>query len=166
MNDKEQHVVTYLVDIILPATDTPGGLDVNLPQFIDMMSNDVLEADQQQIFKQGSEVFSDRFKSKFGKDIGGSDKKEIAELFADLFDVSDEKKKEILKINGKKGAEIPAAEQENFKMYKFLLTVRSLSLLGYFTSEKIGTQVLSFDPIPGGYKACIPVSDVGNAWTI
>ena len=57
-------------------------------------------------------------------------------------------------------------EKENFTTYKFLIAVRNLSLLGYFTSEIIGTEVLNFDPIPGEYLPCIPESEVGNAWTI
>ena len=31
LNGKEKHYINHLVDIILPVTDTPGGLEVNLP---------------------------------------------------------------------------------------------------------------------------------------
>lgn len=166
LNEKEQHFITDLVDIILPVTDTPGGLDVNLPQFIDMMANDVLTADEQQIFKEGSDIFSKRFKTQFGKDIGDSDKNETAKLFGSYFDVSKEKKEGILKVQSANFAEVLEKDKEDFKIYKFLLSIRSLSLLGYFTSEKIGTEVLTFDPIPGRYEPCKPISEVGNAWTI
>ena len=57
-------------------------------------------------------------------------------------------------------------EKDRFAIYKFLFTIREFALLGYFTSEKIGKEYLVFDPIPGGYKPCIPLSEVGNAWTI
>jgi hypothetical protein len=46
------------------------------------------------------------------------------------------------------------------------MVVREFALLGYYSSEQIGKEVLVFDPIPGGYKPCIPLSEVGNAWTI
>lgn len=166
LNMKEQHFVTHLVDIIIPATDTPGGLDVNLPQFIDMMSNDLFESDEKEIFKEGSEIFAARFKKKFGKDIDASNRDEVAELFANYFDVSKEKKDEIQKAQSMAIDEITDQEIDDYKMYKFLLNIRSLSLLGYFTSEKIGKEVLTFDPIPGRYEPCLPVSDVGNAWTL
>ena len=62
--------------------------------------------------------------------------------------------------------EIPAEGLEDYLMYKYLMAVRTISLLGYFTSEKIGKEVLNFDPIPGVWKPCIPVEEVGNVWTI
>lgn len=51
---EEQHFVTYLVDIILPSTETPGGLDVNLPQFIDMMSEDMFGPEEKQSLKKAA----------------------------------------------------------------------------------------------------------------
>ena len=46
------------------------------------------------------------------------------------------------------------------------LTVQELVITGYFTSEQVGKTVLHYDPIPGRYDACIPISEVGNVnWT-
>ena len=48
----------------------------------------------------------------------------------------------------------------------FFHLIKELVLLGYFTSEPIGKNVLHYDPIPGRYDGCIPLADVGNvAWT-
>ena len=164
--EKEQHFVTYLVDIILPSTDTPGGLDVNLPQFVDMMSQDMFSADEKNVFKEGGEIFASRFSEKFGKDISVSNKKEVAELFAVYFDLPPKEQGKIQFMQSQPIDQITAEEKDNYKMYKFLLNIRSLSLLGYFTSEKVGREVLNFDPIPGRFEPCVPVSEIGNAWTI
>lgn len=166
LTDKEKHMVVELVDIILPASDIPGGLDVNLPQFIDMMCKDVLNASDQEMFHQGSQVFAERFTKKFDKDIVKGKKKDILDLFSSYFDKNAEESSEILKTQRKNIKDIPADELQDFLMYKCLMTVRTFSLLGFFTSEKIGTEVLNFDPIPGVWEPCIPVSEVGNAWTI
>ena len=163
---EEQHVVTHLVDIILPATETPGGLDVNLPQFIDMMSQDMFLSEEKDMFKEGSEIFSVRFKEKFGKDISVSSRDEIAELFAVYFDLDTKEQEMVRSLQSKPIEEVPAEELDNYKMYKFLFNIRSLALFGYFTSEKVGKEVLNFDPIPGKYVPCVPVSEIGNAWTI
>jgi len=163
---EEQHFVTHLVDIILPATDTPGGLDVNLPQFIDMMSQDIFPPEEKNMFKEGSEIFSIRFKEKFGNDISASSRDEIAELFAVYFDLDTKEQGIIRALQSKPIEEVPAEELDNYKMYKFLFNIRSLALFGYFTSEKVGKEVLNFDPIPGKYVPCVPVSEIGNAWTI
>ena len=166
LTDKEKHVVVQLVDIILPATDIPGGLDVNLPQFVDMMCKDVMKASDQEMFHQGSQVFAERFKEKFNKDIIKSKKKEVLALFSGYFDKSPEETSIILRKQSVSLKEIPVEELQDYLMYKYLMAVRTFSLLGYYTSEKIGTEVLSFDPIPGVLQGCIPVSEVGNAWTI
>jgi hypothetical protein len=164
--DNEKNVVVQLVDIILPSSDTPGGLELNLPQFIDMMCNDVMTASDKDIFHQGSQVFSERFSKRFHKEITKAKKKEVLALFGAYFDKTPEESGIILEQQKKRIEEIPAEGLEDYLMYKYLMAVRTISLLGYFTSEKIGKEVLNFDPIPGVWKPCIPVEEVGNAWTI
>ena len=166
LTENEKNMVTQLVDIILPSSDIPGGLEMNLPQFIDMMCKDVMIKSDQDIFHQGSEVFANRFKLKFNKDIIKAKKKEVLDVFSAYFDKTPAESRKILEKQKKNIEEVPASEMQDYLMYKCLIAVRSFSLIGYFTSEKIGTEVLNFDPIPGGWQPCIPVSDVGNAWTI
>ena len=48
----------------------------------------------------------------------------------------------------------------------FFRRLKQFTLVGYYTSQQIGTDILVYDPIPGVYKGCIPVDEVGNAWTI
>lgn len=165
-SDQEKHYVTHLVDIILPKTDLPGGLEVNLPQFIDMMSHDMYNPEEKIVFKAGSAIFAQKFLDKFGKDIGSSTKTEVKELFVLFFDLSQEEQLQVKSLQSKPIDEVTEEERDLYTMYKFLLNTRSLALLGYFTSEKIGKEVLNFDPIPGRYEPCVPVSEIGNAWTI
>lgn len=90
----------------------------------------------------------------------------MADLFAVYFDLPTEEQRKIQFMQSKPIEEISSEEINNYKMYKFLLNIRNLSLLGYFTSEKVGREVLNFDPIPGRYEPCVPISEIGNAWTI
>ncbi len=166
LNEAEKNMVTHLVDIILPQTDTPGGLDLNLPQFIDLMCNDVLYPADQELFHQGSQVFAKRFNKKFKRDLQKATKEEIMTLFAFYFDKDASESAAIKKLLSLQVGRVSEAEKDDYKMYKCLTNIRSFSLLGYFTSEKIGTEVLNFDPIPGVWKPCIPVGEVGNSWTL
>ena len=44
--------------------------------------------------------------------------------------------------------------------------LRSATILGYFTSEEVGRNVLHYDPVPGVYNGCMPISQVGRRnWT-
>ncbi len=164
--EDEKHMVKHLVDIILPVTDTPGGLDLNLPQFVDMMCNDTLKESDKELFHQGSGSFAYEYQQRFKKDLGKSNREDMKQLFSLYFDLDQEEQDQVKLLLSRSVENVSEKDMKNFTIYKFLLTVRSLSLLGYFTSEKIGKEVLNFDPIPGAYKACIPVSEVGNAWTI
>ena len=66
-NSQEKKLVTHLVDIILPAGTSPGGLDVNLPQFIDLMCQDTLSEQEQNLFHVGSGVFEAQLEAASGK---------------------------------------------------------------------------------------------------
>lgn len=166
LNDDEKNMAVHLVDIILPTSDLPGGLELNLPQFIDLMCNDVMTEPDKDAFHKGSRVFSDRFSKRFNKEITKAKKKEVLEVFGAYFDKTPQESKIILEEQKKGIEEISPEGMDDYLLYKYLMAVRSFSLLGYFTSEKIGKEVLNFDPIPGVWKPCIPVEEVGNAWTI
>jgi hypothetical protein len=42
--------------------------------------------------------------------------------------------------------------------------LQELTILGYFTSEIGARQALAYDPIPGGYRGCIPLAPGQKAW--
>ena len=159
-------LVSHLVDIILPSSDSPGGLDLNLPQFVDKMCADILtEKDRERVLEGGS-LFAERVVSHAGGDVNALRRQEVLDVFKVYFDLPAEDKSLVMDNQSKEVEQIPEEEKDSFALYKFLFSVREFALLGYFTSERIGKDFLVFDPIPGGYKPCIPLSDVGNAWTI
>lgn len=158
LSDDEQHVVSHLVDIIMPSTDIPGGLDLNLPQFVDKMCADLLTDSDKERFKKGSELF--------GKDLNNSSRTEVLKVFESYFKVPGEEQSMILKMQESDEENLADEDLDRYALYRFLFVVREFTLLGFYTSEQIGKEVLIFDPIPGGYKPCIPLTDVGNAWTI
>ena len=48
----------------------------------------------------------------------------------------------------------------------FYKMVKELTITGYCTSEEGATKLLKYLPVPGEYKPCIPLSEVGGAWAI
>jgi hypothetical protein len=46
----------------------------------------------------------------------------------------------------------------------FVLKIKELTLLGFFTSEPGATQVLQYNQVPGPFQGCVPLSQVGKAW--
>ena len=49
---------------------------------------------------------------------------------------------------------------------RFFPLLREYTLLGYFTSERVGREVLHYDPVPGRWAPCVPLAEVGDRlWT-
>lgn len=166
LSKEELHLVTHLIDVIIPATETPGGLEVNIPQFLDMMYKDIEKETNQKIFHFGATIFTKKLEELTGKSVLESRKNEVEKLFVSYFDMSEEATKKVLSLCKKPVHKVARTDNENYAMYKFLFSVRNYAIFGYCTSEKIGEEVLSYDPIPGEYKACISVEEVGNAWSL
>ncbi len=167
LNESEKKSISHLVDIIIPSSDElPGALDVNVPQFIDKMYKDVETQEKQNQFREGASFFASKFESKFNKNIKKGNKDEIKELFETYFKLSEKEQKEVLKNLYKKESDVNSNDKENYLIYKFLFSVRYYSLFGYYSSEKVGEEVLNYDPIPGKYEACVPLKDIGNAWSL
>ncbi len=162
----EQIMVTHLVDIILPKDDLPGALDVNVPQFIDKMYDGVETKENQELFRSGAEIFENVLEEKAGKKISNAGRADIEVVFKELFTISDVEQEKVKALTNKNLSEVADTDQEKYLLYSFLMKIRYYTLFGYYTSEKVGEEILSYDPVPGVFQGCIPLSDVGNAWSL
>jgi len=152
----EGKVVKILVDLILPKTEaTPGALEVNVVEFIDLMADKVFDKKKQTVFKEGIVAIM--------KELALTDK-EPDSLNAKAYD---DLLAKYLKATNK--------EKEAFKSNKndtLVLTalndLRSKAMWGYMTSEQVGEHVLAYDPIPGVQLGCISVEEAtgGKKWSL
>ena len=46
----------------------------------------------------------------------------------------------------------------------FFPLLKDLVTVGYFTSELGATRAVRYDPVPGAYRGCVPLSEIGRAW--
>jgi gluconate 2-dehydrogenase gamma chain len=46
----------------------------------------------------------------------------------------------------------------------FILAVKELTVVGFFTSQPGCEQVLQYQAVPGSYNGCVPLADVGKTW--
>jgi hypothetical protein len=130
------------------------------------MCAEILIKKDQEWVSRGGVLFTERVATHAGVAAKEASRQEVLDVFKTYFDLPAAEKKDILNKQQKGAEGVTDEEKDNFALYKFLFTVREFALLGYFTSERIGKDFLVFDPIPGVYKPCIPLSEVGNAWTI
>ena len=164
--ETEGFMITQLSDIILPKTEIVGALDVNVPEFMDKMFDEILEDEQKATMKEGATAFANEFKSVYGKDASKGTKEEFEKLLAAYFKISDDQQLQVFETLTKDKTTLEGTKLNTFLIYKFLTETRSYTLFGYYTSEEVGENILSYDPIPGVYLGCIPVEDIGNAWSL
>jgi hypothetical protein len=135
-------ILSAAAERILPRTDTPGAIDVGVPAFID------------------------RF---YGEFMSVADKQLLLGALADIDNAA-------AAAHGTAFPSLTAAQQDAVlrtvaaaqqgKDPSSFGLLRSVTILGYFTSEQVGKNVLHYDPVPGAYDGCVPIDQVGRRnWT-
>jgi gluconate 2-dehydrogenase gamma chain len=128
-------------DRILPRTDTPGAADVGVPAFLDRFYGEFMSDDERRLFAAGLDAIEAAAKAAHG---GSFASLTIAQQDAVLSGV--------------------AAAQQDQSPSSFGL-IRSITILGYFSSERVAKEVLNYDPVPGRFDGCMPLEQVkGRDW--
>jgi hypothetical protein len=149
--DQDQlDLVAELAETLIPETSTPGAKSVKVHQFIDDELKYFYRPMDQYRFVKGLEDVQARAQAAHGKKFQEITAEERTALLQQL-------ETETKKMVDEKTA---GPGQPFFTMLK------NMTFQGYFTSEKVGKEVLAFDPIPGDFKGCIPLSEVGKLWTV
>ncbi len=142
LSPRELETASAVVERIIPRTDTPGAIDVGVPAFINAMCIGYLTKEEHDLIMDGLVEVEKRSVSSLGRSFS---KLEAAEQDSLLRTIADE---------------------PQGRMSRFFRQIRELTILGYFTSEEVGKNVLHYNPVPGGFDACVPISEVGNVnWT-
>ena len=152
---EEAQFIAKLIDLILPRTDTPGGLDVKADIFLD------------KVFAQ---AYDDAGRAKTRADIAEFNAN-CKEKFGDSFiSLSKEKQNAVLKAaeanSGKFNGGVWGTAVGKQAPVGFYRSIKSMAIWAYLSSEEIGKNVLNYDPIPMDYQGCLPLSEVGNRWSL
>lgn len=129
-----------IAGIIVPATDTPGAREAGVPAFIDAMMVNWASADT---------------RAKWDGVIDAVDAKAVKIHGAPFLQLSEEQQKDIVKAYDAEAVYAPNGDYREFK---------ELLLLGYYHSEAGATQELHYEPVPGIWNACAPLSEIGRTW--
>jgi hypothetical protein len=126
-----------LVDVILPATDSPAASAADTHYFIDLAMPACASAGAQETFRAG-----------------------LASLTQASFEsLPPDRQVALLKTRAVSGLEL-AYDQSFFKILK------DYTLSGYFLSEVGATQALAYERVPGGYQGDLPLAANQKAWAI
>ena len=132
----ERATIAAVADAILPRTDTPGALDVQVPQFIDLLIAEWLPEAEREGLRRG-----------------------IAELEAHAVTThgagwaalrEPQRQQEIAWGESREGT--PSEGQRAFRRLK------GWTVHGWMTSERVRREVFRVRVVPGEYRGCAPLS--------
>jgi hypothetical protein len=142
------------VDLILPATDTPGALEAGVPDFVEMMLVDYYYEPERKIVLDGLAELDLRSRARAG----------VA-----FVDTSSEVQTEILAELEQEGiASLPGGTAGLFNTVvpppAFFQALRELVVVGFCTSEIASQHEFLFAPVHGDFEGCVPFDAVGRPY--
>ncbi len=170
---EEGSVLTQLVDIILPKTDTPSASEVQVNLFIDRFASQVLDKKQQDFLRLSSSKFIEKALKDSGKEKASAlTSEDLEPVLANALKVSKEDEatyyRSINSYNEAIAKGEPAQLDDLVSQFAFANDLRRMTIWGYKSSEYIGEQVLAYLPVPGEYIGCGDLQELtnGKAWSI
>lgn len=145
-SEEEKEMIKRISDIIIPETDTPGAVQAEVPEFIEMMVRETYPEKMQEEFQDGLAAF-DKFCQHEYKD--------------NFISLSEEKQKEAVIDLDKQVLGDKELEEEDLQFYR---TFKDLTLLGFFTSETGATETLRYVQTPGSYDGCVEYKEGDKVW--
>jgi gluconate 2-dehydrogenase gamma chain len=137
-------LLEQVAEVIIPTTDTPGAIGAGVPEFIrDLLVNWGNEQSRAEI-SGVLDAIEQRTWEKHG---------------ARFIELLDSQRLELMRAYDEQGV---AGHDPAYRKFKQMV------LLGYYHSEIGATQELRFELVPGTWRSCLPLNEIGRAtafWT-
>lgn len=159
-----------VAELIMPATDTPGARQAGVPQFVDRAVGDWCAPADAAAIRAGLDRIEADARAEHGAAFTALTPAQQTALL-ERYDAEGRGPRtpaaaigrgetETGLSNQPKSAVVPPKGPAFFPVLKDLVTV------GYFTSEIGATKAVRYDPVPGAYRGCVPLKEIGRAWAI
>ncbi|MCB1703423.1 MAG: gluconate 2-dehydrogenase subunit 3 family protein [Halioglobus sp.] len=151
----QRRIVAAMSDIILPRTDTPGAIDAGVPQYIELMAANWLDAGESAIFTAGLQDMETRIPAEFGAPFDQlSHAQQLQIMEAMEADAEDSSWYEFANVLREFISDAP-----------FICQIKELTIWGFFTSQEGASQVLRYDPMPMYFDGDIPLNRDDSSWS-
>ena len=134
--------IESMAELIIPETDTPGAIGAGVPHFIDLMIAEWASETRQSRYRQGLQEIDSRARQ-FGA--------------GNYLSAAPGDRLDLLQTLDREAHADEAA-------YTFFGEFKQMVLFAYYSSEAGATLELQYEALPGGYRACAPIEDVGRSW--
>jgi hypothetical protein len=137
--------VEDLADQILPESDSPGAISAGVPAYIEDIVREVNDEPERQQFLQGIDTANAEARAAYGRPFHECSAIERDVLVARWLERSE-----------------PSLEDND--PWCFFQAFRALTVEGFCQSRLGATRVLQYESVPGEYRGCVPLTEVGRAW--
>ncbi len=136
LNGSHEKLLAEIEETIIPATDTPGAIELQTHIFTLIMLNDCYEKDKQQQFVKGLKEINSISKKKFGNPF---------------IECTTPQREDILtSIQNKKGYSEDVSA--------FYGITKDLTIRGYMNSKYVMTNLVIYELVPGRFNGSYPVN--------
>jgi Gluconate 2-dehydrogenase subunit 3 len=147
LTGQQAKLVSTIAEHIIPETDTPGARAAGVHIFIDKMLAEHYPAEDKQRVLGG---------------LATIDARTWEECDRHFLDCNAAQQRAVLvRIDHEAFAEVPGRREAHW-----FRTLKELTVLGYYTSEIGATQELRYVAVPGRADGCVPLTQIGRAWSV
>jgi gluconate 2-dehydrogenase gamma chain len=132
-------LLEQVADTMIPATDTPGALAAGVPAFVRDMLTDWASAGT---------------RTEITAVLDAIERQAWAQLGAAFLELPPERRLSVLR---RFDEDALSRQDPAYAKFKYLV------LVGYYQSEIGATQELRYELVPGAWRSCLPLKEVGRA---
>ena len=156
MTPRQNAIVVAMIDLIIPATDTPGAKAARVNEFMDAILTEWATAEESARFLAGLDGVDTQANTLFGKSFLEASPAQQSAMLQALDDSVDW-------LHGPPSD--PAVSGRDFNQLhgEFFRSFKLITMHGYYTSEIGQTQELKREIIPGAFRGCAAVTSPRNA---
>jgi gluconate 2-dehydrogenase gamma chain len=142
MSAEQFALLEQITEVMIPATDTPGAIAAGVPAFVRQML---------------AEWASTGSRDQVAGVLEAVEKHAWARFGAAFVELPPERRHAVVRgfDEERMGRQDPA-----YSKFKYLV------LVGYYQSEAGATQELRYELIPGAWRACVPLTEIGRATAV
>jgi hypothetical protein len=150
---RQNDTVLAMIDLIVPATETPGAKGARVNEFIDVILTDWATNDERANFLKGLDTVDAQSATLFGKNFLEISANQQTALLRSMDDAIDWSRDPFMPRQ-------PAPQNQRDEQLhgEFFRVFKKMTLHGYYTSEVAFTQELKLEIIPGAQHGCVPIS--------
>lgn len=170
LTSAQARVLDVVAELIVPETDTPGAREAGVPQFVDRAVGDYCTPADAAAIRSGLDrIAADALAQHKVPFTALSRAQQVSML--ERYDADGRGPRTPAAAVGRGETETglsnqPRSAVEPPKGPPFFPVLRDLVTVGYFTSEPGATKAVRYDPIPGAYRGCVPLKEIGRAWAL